>query len=60
MKKVVKYGWIGKNWPLNDVIFICDDGYYSTLVSVKHGNKNVWEPSDWPPRKVRIIMEENI
>lgn len=60
MKKIVKVGWVGKTsgdnyfqWDNGDLYLKCGP----TLIYKDKANKAIWG-ADWPPRKVRITVEE--
>ena len=60
MKEIRKIGWIGKNVDLVDQIDIeyryMTNLYVIELAKVK-GKKSIWG-TDWPPKKVEIIIRE--
>ena len=59
MKKIEAEGWISKYWEGKEESFIFPfDGMISLSLADKQGTKEDWEPDDWPPKKVRITIEE--
>jgi hypothetical protein len=55
LRKKSIIGWVGKNWQLESNYLL------SSLASVylKKGKREDWFQSDWPPRKVKITVEED-
>jgi hypothetical protein len=59
MKKV-GYGWVGKeqDWGIISSEHCTVDDVCLFGIYYNRGNKGTWMGYDWPPRKVRIIIEE--
>ena len=59
--KATKIGWVGKSVDLNKII-LCPGDYMSRmdldLIYYARGKRYSWMDQDWPPRKVRVIVEE--
>lgn len=58
MKKIVKVGWVEKNDKV-DIGWAGDDPYLHiwSVIFQNKGTKSSWG-GNWPPRKVRITVEE--
>jgi len=53
---IVKYGWIGRNDK--GVAIGRDANCLSVFIEKTKGKKTDWLSSCWPPRKVKITVEE--
>jgi len=54
MKRIEKIGWIGKDVELEKLLHVRIENYVA-------GNRDpqwTWPLYDWPPRKVKITIEE--
>ena len=57
-KPVVRYGWIGKDDKLKNVIYKDEWGEYFIFdIIPTKGYKLDWVEKEWPPRKVKITVE---
>jgi len=61
MKKIIT-GWIGQNRKLSEVLQY-DYDYVDALkttcrISKAKGKKSDWWPKSWPPKKIRITVED--
>ena len=61
--KISRIGWVGKTVKLK---IVKEKGiehewthvFIEPTVFGKRGFKNDWHPSDWPPRKVEVIVRD--
>jgi len=51
MRKRVIRGWIGKNDTAEDA------AHFGVRIG-KRGRKDMWDEDAWPPRKVKVVIEE--
>jgi len=61
MAKFEIKGWTGKSEKLPQFISrIKKDGFtqYDFVLEHSKGRKTQWSPTDWPPKRVRITVEE--
>ena len=59
--KIEKIGWIGKGENIKDVIYIYKvwDMWDILIAATKKGALDYWpHKEDWPPKKVKITIEE--
>jgi hypothetical protein len=54
LRKKSIIGWVGRKWKLEqwNILYSLIDVY------CKRGKREDWFQSDWPPRKVKITVEE--
>ena len=58
MKKITRIGWMPKTDRLNIEFSQHDFEWHIPCVFPKRGNKDYYTSEDYPPRKVRITVEE--
>ena len=56
MKKVIK-GYVGKLFPLNDLVYWDEDTELSMYVYKRKDTRDTWLWEDWPPRRVTVTIE---
>jgi len=56
--KITKIGWVGKTMPNPEIWIDSNDGQFMVNGIFKKGKKDNWISEDWPPRKVRITVED--
>ena len=59
--KVTKIGWVGKTYLSKDLLFKTEQGgvdYWDSVIQTTKGREVHWDDNDWPPRKVRITVED--
>lgn len=58
MKKITRIGWVVKNETPRIGINCYDETYQLENVFSTRGKKDIYTEDEWPPRKVRITVEE--
>ena len=55
--KITKIGWVGKSQGLPRIFRDYDRSLNLEAIWSK-GKRDDWIPEDWPPRKVRVTVED--
>ncbi len=54
--KVTRIGWVGKTQDFPQLYM--HDGVCEIDTLWEKGKKEDWVPADWPPRKIRVTVED--